>query len=255
MFSKSALLVFTSSILSSTLAWDPSTRDCSGHLCLTSFIWCNNRDGVSATDASCYYPPDVYPWEDLDSVGTPRVLDFTKSYNISWTNQNEDFPLTIRWSFPDGNSSSIAWEYNVTSKPTPSYFIFNPAEQLNSSYTNLTHSQIVGESANPGNMIQIYQFEWAEKDKAYKENLPAEDNAMTLGYTDYSDNFIMENSWAIQFAQNWVARNNESWEHKLKLGLGIGLGVGVPVMMAFAAALAWCCASKQQRYETVKDRM
>lgn len=251
MVSKSSLLVLASSILSSTAAWDPSTRDCNGHLCITSLIWCNNRDGGSVNDPSCYYPPNVWPLQDPDSVGPPAVLSYEASYNVSWTNHNEDFPITIRWNLSGANYSDRAqWEVNLTSKPTPSYYIFRPNEQ-NSSVTNLSSTEVLSLSEDVGNNIQIFQFEWLQKDKAYDEKVSPEQNALKLGYTDYTDRFIMQNGWAITWAKNWIERNNDNWEHWLKIGLGVGIGVGVPVMMAFTAALTWCCAGRQ-RYGPVK---
>ena len=150
---------------------------------------------------------------------------------------------------PDA-SVPTQWELNLTSIPSPSYYIFEPTldETWFPNVTNTTAAEAKAFAADATNIIQIVQYEAAQAASRDDELISPMQDAIRLGYYASSDQFIVEDGWAIAFAENSLERNNREWNHRLRLGLGIGLGLGIPFLIAITAVATWfCCARRNKR--------
>lgn len=101
------------------LAYDARKRDCDDLLCLTSFVWCATGSSVDAGQTGCSYPDDAYPYFDRETPSNPALLLARSTYNLTWKNAQEGYPVLVRWSFQGAYSTNTArprWEMSKTTK-------------------------------------------------------------------------------------------------------------------------------------------
>ncbi|GAB7342579.1 hypothetical protein MBLNU457_g0755t1 [Dothideomycetes sp. NU457] len=224
-------------------AWNATTdRDCSRlSLCLTSFIWCDE----SGENKGCNYPEDAYPLFDRKEPTNPAMLISTRNYTISWKKADPNYPVRIQWLMPPFASESVIaprWDFNTT-VPAPTSFVFNPYQILKDVYglqdlypydspnvTNATDFMAALYSGTSiGNIIRISQPERAR----------AENNNLPYAYTDYSDQFSIQNGWVPRYMKAQRSIVAGKYQRGIRLGVGIGVGLGVPFIMAITAVVTW----------------
>ncbi|KAI1389877.1 uncharacterized protein F4822DRAFT_428218 [Hypoxylon trugodes] len=225
------LSILVAHLASTTVAWDPSQRDCSKLLlCLTSFKWCDPNG------AGCYFPDGVYPLRaDSQSSAYALVME-DRNYTISWKVDatSKEYPVSVQWSL-DGNNT---WEMNTTD----SQVTFNPYEILTSFPLSSAPNLSVAEAEyfakrDMGNVITISQpdVKIDERSPASAANIPFDATSQFIIATDQVERFLK--------AQNEIGHRDEY--NKWKLGVGVGVGLGVPVLIIVTALSTWVVSRKR----------
>ncbi|KAJ2900970.1 uncharacterized protein MKZ38_002205 [Zalerion maritima] len=208
--------------------------------CLTSFIWCGWTDQAEKHKQACSFPDNVDPESKGDDVPVAILYQY-RTYNITWKNADDNYPVLLEWLFEnstltqgeeenDEPASRVAmWGINVTNA---SSFSFTPRDIFMADFPNDEYAPEIDANAaavgasGVGNAIRVSQPE--------ASYFVANDSASSY---HTGDQFSVQNAWAKQTVigyEEYYKEKIDDMEKKWRIGVGVGVGVGVPVLMAAA---------------------